>query len=234
MAPQRAVELIGVSYAESGLDATNYYGKSSGVPWQGEGKQAAGLFQLLSGGYIAKAEAIGKKRGDAPGTAVFDPTANVEAILPSYAAYFKSNPNAVAGAAGSSVEASGESASWYAGGESSYLKAAGYKNVDEAIKAFGGASGGTAKEQVTLGSVPGANAVGGAARGAADAVTGAVDSLSSVGKALSFLFSYRGLEVIGGGILIIVGIVGLMREVGVKSPTLPGPAGKVVSATGGS
>lgn len=52
-------------------------------------------------------------------------------------------------------------------------------------------------------------------------------SIGSIGDALSFVFSYRFFEILGGGILIIIGLVGLMREIGVSVPT---PAGKVADA----
>lgn len=75
----------------------------------------------------------------------------------------------------------------------------------------------------------GINSAVGAAGGAVKSATGA---FSSVEDAFNFIFSYRFLEILGGGALIIIGLVGLMREVGVKSPTLPGPAGKIANSGG--
>lgn len=229
LSSDRALELVGVSYMESGLDTTNYYGKSSGQPWQGEGKQAAGLFQLLSSGYITQAEAIGQRRGDQPGSAVFDPVANIQAILPTYQAYWNANPNAATGAAGAAVEASGESANWYGSGVQAYLNAANYPDSSFAKEALGQGdpTAASAKPSVLPAGV--SSAVGGAVSSATHSVTGA---FSSVEDAFNFIFSYRFLELLGGSALILVGVVGLMREIGVKSPTLPGPAGKL--ATGGT
>jgi len=44
-------------------------------------------------------------------------------------------------------------------------------------------------------------------------ITSVAGAIGSVTDALKFLFSYRGLEVIGGGILILVGIILLGRQV---------------------
>ena len=92
---RRALELVAASVRESGLNprATN---KSSG---------AAGLFQLLSRGYRTRAQALG---------GLYNPRANILAILPAYLAYWKSHPKAAAGQAAAAVEASGQSANWYA------------------------------------------------------------------------------------------------------------------------
>lgn len=65
----------------------------------------AGLFQLCSQGYINKANSLG-------GAYKWQP--NLGAILPSYTAYWKSNPGALPGAAAAAVEKSGQSAAWYA------------------------------------------------------------------------------------------------------------------------
>lgn len=94
LSPQRSMELVSAAYAESGLDprARN---KSSG---------AAGLFQLLSSGYVNKANEMG---------GVFDPMANIKAILPSYLTYWKRFPGAAPGAAGRDVERSGMDADFY-------------------------------------------------------------------------------------------------------------------------
>jgi hypothetical protein len=80
--------------AESNLDP-NAVNKSSG---------AAGLYQLLSGGYRDKAQQLG---------GLFNVDANAQAILPQYADYFKSHPNATPGSAGAAVEASGEGSGFY-------------------------------------------------------------------------------------------------------------------------
>lgn len=97
IAPERAVELAAAAYSESGLnpEAKN---PSSG---------AAGFFQLLSKGYVDKANAAG---------GVFDPAANTDAILPDYANYWKQHPNAAPGEAARDVERSGEGAGFYTKG----------------------------------------------------------------------------------------------------------------------
>jgi hypothetical protein len=105
LTPSQALQLIGASYSESGLNPTSVNGSSG----------AAGLFQLLSKGYVDTATRLG---------GVFNPSANTQAILPSYVSFFQSNPNAVPGQAASTVEASGEPASWYAGGLNQFLNLA--------------------------------------------------------------------------------------------------------------
>lgn len=95
LSPEQAREVVAASYAESGLNpnATN---KSSG---------AAGLFQLLSPGYRQSAQSLG---------GLYNPRANALAILPSYASFFASHPNAAPGEAGAAVERSGQGAGFYA------------------------------------------------------------------------------------------------------------------------
>lgn len=96
--PQQATDFASVQYGESGFNP-NALNKSSG---------AAGLYQLLSSGYVNKANQLG---------GVMNPEANIQAILPNYASYYQSHPGPVVpGAAGSAVEASGEPASYYAQG----------------------------------------------------------------------------------------------------------------------
>lgn len=98
LTPAQALDFASVQYGESGFNP-NAQNSSSG---------AAGLYQLLSSGYVNKANALG---------GVFNPTANIDAILPNYQGYYASHPGAVVpGAAGSAVEASGEPASYYAQG----------------------------------------------------------------------------------------------------------------------
>jgi len=96
----------------------------------------------------------------------------------------------------------------------------------------------TYQQMVSVGSSPGLVSLGpggtpatgpggvtGAVEGGAAAVKGAAtsvwDGLSSVQKALGFLFSYRGLEVIGGGLLLLLGLYLLARTLGVSAPKLP-------------
>ncbi len=95
--PARAKELAAAAYSESSLDPTAV-NKSSG---------AAGDFQLLSKGYVDKANAAG---------GVLNPAANLDAILPAYSAYWRSHPNAAPGEAAAAVEASGEGPSFYTKG----------------------------------------------------------------------------------------------------------------------
>lgn len=104
--PTDAKDFASVQYGESGFDPTNYVGKSQGhsyVPYH----TAGGLYQLLSKGYVDTANQLG---------GVFNPTANIKAILPNYVDYYKAHPAYVPGAAGATVEASGEPASYYAQG----------------------------------------------------------------------------------------------------------------------
>lgn len=93
----QAKDFAAAQYGESGFDP-NARNNSSG---------AAGLYQLLSQGYVDKANALG---------GVYNPRANIGAILPNYVDYYKSHPQYVPGAAASYVEASGEPASYYAQG----------------------------------------------------------------------------------------------------------------------
>lgn len=96
--PAQATDFASVQYGESGFSPTAL-NKSSG---------AAGLYQLLSQGYVNRANQMG---------GVMNPQANIEAILPNYMSYYQSHPGTpVPGAAGSAVEASGEPASYYAQG----------------------------------------------------------------------------------------------------------------------
>lgn len=93
----RADEFAAAALSESGLrpGATN---ASSG---------AAGLFQLLSGGYRKQAM---------QGGGLNNPTANALAILPQYLKYWQTHPNAAPGQAGAAVEASGQGANFYSKG----------------------------------------------------------------------------------------------------------------------
>ena len=97
LSPKRARELVTAAWHESRLDE-NAVNKDSG---------AAGLFQLLSDGYVRTATRLG---------GLFDPVANTRAILPSYTRYWKARPNAPIGAGGRDVERSGKGAAWYAAG----------------------------------------------------------------------------------------------------------------------
>ena len=91
----RSRELVAAAYMESTLYA------NARNPYSG----AAGLFQLLSSGYVKRANQLG---------GVYNPKANTDAILPSYVGYWRRYATAVPGAAASAVEASGEPPSWYA------------------------------------------------------------------------------------------------------------------------
>lgn len=61
------------------------------------------------------------------------------------------------------------------------------------------------------------------------AVSGATDAISSVGDALRFIFSYRFLEVLGGGLLVLIGVILLAREIGFKTPAV-----NIIGSGGGS
>lgn len=95
--PAQATDFAAAQYGESGFNP-NAVNKSSG---------AAGLYQLLSSGYVNRANQLG---------GVLNPTANILAILPNYLSYYRANPALVPGAAAAAVEASGQPASYYAQG----------------------------------------------------------------------------------------------------------------------
>ena len=98
LTPQQATDFAAAQYGESGFNP-NALNKSSG---------AAGLYQLLSSGFVNLANKLG---------GVFNPNANIQAILPNYVDYYQTHPGAVVpGAAAAAVEASGEPASYYAQG----------------------------------------------------------------------------------------------------------------------
>lgn len=59
-------------------------------------------------------------------------------------------------------------------------------------------------------------------------VVAAAGAVTSVADALKFVFSYRFLEIAGGGVLVILGLVGLLREVGGPSVSLPGGADRAL------
>lgn len=102
---QRAVEVAAAAYSESGL---NHQAQGPPVNHSGyNGRRAAGLFQLLSSGYVNEAN----QRGG-----VFNPRANTLAILDDYASYWKRNPGAAPGAAARDVERSGQGAGFYTKG----------------------------------------------------------------------------------------------------------------------
>lgn len=84
------------------------------------------------------------------------------------------------------------------------------------VTAGGGASGNNSITK-TLTDIPG--------------VSDLTDAVSGIDSAFKFVFSYRFLEIIGGGALILVGLVGLMKEIGVSVPA-PGPVGKAAAAVG--
>ena len=94
LSERRSRELVAVACMESSLDhrRVNRIG-------------AAGLFQLLSGHYRRRAQKLG---------GLLNARANTCAILPDYVRYWKRNPRAAPGAAGSGVERSGKGAAWYA------------------------------------------------------------------------------------------------------------------------
>lgn len=74
---------------------------------------------------------------------------------------------------------------------------------------------------------------GSAASGASQVKNAVAGPISSVGGLISFVTSYRFLEIIGGGVLVILGVVGLMKELTGVSITLPGPAGVAQKAVDG-
>src|SRR5262249_45009681 len=85
LTPFQATDFAAAQYGESGFNprAVN---KTSG---------AAGLYQLLSSGYVNRANQLG---------GVLNPEANIQAILPSYAQFYRQHPGARAGEAAAAVE----------------------------------------------------------------------------------------------------------------------------------
>lgn len=78
---------------------------------------------------------------------------------------------------------------------------------------------GTCTEADVEAKYPGCNVHGGGYPG-----SGVVDSVKSVGQALEFVFSYRFLQIVGGGILVLLGIYLLGKQLGVDVPA-PKPLG---------
>jgi hypothetical protein len=84
---------------------------------------------------------------------------------------------------------------------------------------------------ITAGGTSGTGSVTGSIPGYTD-ITGA---LSSIQSAFAFLFSVRFLEILGGGLLVLLGLWLLARQLGVSAPKPPGPAADVfesAAATG--
>lgn len=207
LTPEQATQLVGAAYAESGLNASAV-NSSSG---------AAGLFQLLSPGYVSRANQLG---------GVQNPYANTLAILPSYASYFKSNPNAPSGQAAAAVEASGEPASWYAAATGQVA------NLLETGNAGAGVLGtGLNQNANSLGSTfaAGAQHIPGVVQGEAVANT-----LGSIAGGASNFFDWitntknliRVGEIVGGSVLMLVGVVVLTR-----GAAKAGPAQQTTQAT---
>lgn len=100
-----------------------------------------------------------------------------------------------------------------------------YQSPSTAGGVVGQAGTGSAADggSVDLGTAP----VTGSISDAGHAVAG---SIGSVEDALKFVLSVRFLEIIGGGLLVLVGLVALMREVGINvpNPIAATPIGKAV------
>jgi len=181
LTPQQATQMIGAAYAESGLREGSVNSKSG----------AFGLFQLLSSGYVSSYNKLLQAGNDPV-------TANIEAILPSYVAFYSKYPGALAGQGPAAVEASGEPASWY---QSATVNAS---NLLE------GAAGSATIPGALLGS-GGATALPGVQTGV-NTVKTLYDATLAVPKALAFIFSYRFLEILGGGVLILLGLYIVARQ----------------------
>jgi len=93
--PKRAREFVAAAYEESGLQPGINNRAGSG---------AAGLFQLLSKGYVNRANQLG---------GVHNPRANALVILPDYQRYWASHPGAAPGQAARDVERSGQGSGFY-------------------------------------------------------------------------------------------------------------------------
>jgi hypothetical protein len=210
----QAYEMIGASYAESGLDE-NAVNKSSG---------ALGLFQLLSSGYVNTYNSLVQK-GVPPAQA------NIQAILPSYVTAFRQNQGSAPGTVAALVESSGEPPSWYAGGITGFLgalKGSGFSGVSN----FAGAS------SSPLGGFPGGGYITSAASGTysgsglksvVDAGESAVQTTESVGHFLGKLtdpnFWIRALEIVGGMALVGLGLYLIAKDIGgAMGASLPSPS----------
>ncbi len=96
----------------------------------------------------------------------------------------------------------------------------------------GGGIGGAVKSGLCLGcSLPiiKDTPICSACKAAVGAEAGAVGAITSIPDALAFLFSYRFLEIVGGGLLLLVGLFLLGRQLGVTVP-VPGPVGAAAVA----
>lgn len=210
----QALEMVGASYAESNLDATNYVGKNTGGPFI-PGQTAAGLFQLLSSGYVSYAQSHG---------GLFDPQANIQAILPEYVANFKANPNAAPGYVASITEKSGEPPSWYNGGIVSFVNALGAGGPGQAAQFLGAHS---SSFTTTLGQIP---LVGTQVKGAATAAEGAFSAVESTGNFFAQLTNpwlwLRIGEVVLGALLIGGALILVAKDVGASTPSIPSFAQK--------
>lgn len=124
----RIRELIQAALSESGLDPD---AQGPAVHHSGYGgRRAGGLFQLLSSGYVDRANELG---------GVFKPRANVKAILPSYLKFWRDHPNARPGEAAVAVERSGQGADFYwKGGRLKGLLRGGGLRADRARQAASG------------------------------------------------------------------------------------------------
>ncbi len=207
----QAYEMAGAAYQESGLSESSR-NSSSG---------AFGLFQLLSPGYVSSYNANVAK-GESP------VDANINAILPNYVSTFKMYPTAAPGTVAAKVEASGEPASWYAGGIATVLN-------DPAFRSSENITGSTAAAE-GLAPIPGTGLYqppgGGTTvptHGGNLIPSGIPNPISGVTDALKFLFSYRFLEILGGGALVLVGIIALAKDANIAVPA-PAPAKKAAGA----
>lgn len=202
---QQALEMVGASMAESGLNENNVNGKSG----------AFGLFQLLSSGYVNTYQNYVNK-GYSPSEA------NILAILPDYKRNFQANQGAPMGTVAALTEKSGEGASFYAAGTNNFLTA--LKNGGfGSIAAYAGSH--STSFTASLKQIP---LVGGTVGGAVQGAESAVNATESVGHFLGDLtnpnFWIRALEMIAGFALVGLGLYLVLKDMGIPTPDVPTPA----------
>ena len=73
---------------------------------------------------------------------------------------------------------------------------------------------------------PGGGSSGGSSGGGGGGIFGGIES------AISFVFSIRFVEIVGGGILVLLGLILLAKQVGLAPPQAPGPVGEAMQGAG--
>ncbi len=109
-------------------------------------------------------------------------------------------------------------------------KAEGYYSAAKALTSSGLPTTGGGVSGAVQGVASGVGgAVGGAVGGVTGAVSGVTGAVGSIEDAFKFIFSYRFLEILGGGALVLVGIIALAKDANIAVPA-PAPAKKAAGA----